>query len=164
MRSDPYSLNALEDIMVPDPVGLFPFAPFWWFASAIAAVWIVYGLFTGWIHYRRNAYRRQGVKLIHELHDAASFETGLREVNEILKRVAIAAFSRERVASLWGSDWIDFLKASMDGFPFNRVSAEALAKISFTSLPDQFGRDEYAATLEAATAWILQHDRGDDTC
>lgn len=164
MKSDPYSLNALEDIVIPEPVGLFPLAPVWSCVMGIALVWITYGLIVCWIRYRRNAYRRAGLKLIRELETATSLDLGLRGVDEVLKRVAMVAFSRERVAALWGADWIEFLRSSVDDFPIDDSNAQALAEVNFAPLPDRYGRDEYAATLDAANAWIRHHQRGEDPC
>ena len=60
-------------------------------------------LFIGWRRARaRSAYRRAGLRLLVEARTA-------REVDVVLKRVALAAFPRSRVASLYGGDWAAFL-------------------------------------------------------
>ncbi|TWU56313.1 DUF4381 domain-containing protein [Rubripirellula reticaptiva] len=164
METDPYSLSALEGIVIPDSVGVFPLAPGWWFVIAIASIWLAYGLIACWIRYRQNAYRREGVRLIRKLETASSFEVGLRGVDEVLKRVAMVSYSREKVASLWGTDWADFLRASVREFRFSDSVVANLASSNYQKIPDDFGHEEYVATLQAASAWIREHDRDDDAC
>ncbi|MDA8745114.1 DUF4381 domain-containing protein [Rubripirellula amarantea] len=164
MESDPYSLSALEDIIAPDPVGWFPLAMGWWFVIALGAIWLAYGFIVWVIEYRHNSYRREGVKLIKKLRDEPSLEVGLRRIDEVLKRVAMVSYSRERVASLWGTDWVAFLRSSVQEFRLSDSNAKIMAAANYQKVADTFGREDYLATLQAASAWIREHDRGDDAC
>lgn len=164
MKSDPYSLSALEDIVVPDPVGFFPLAVGWWFVIALALIWLTYGLTIFVLRYRQNAYRREGVKLIKKLETITSLESGLRKVDEVLKRVAMVSYSREKVGSLWGADWVDFLRASVREFRFSDANAETMASVNYQNISSSFRHEDYLATLRAAIAWIREHEREEDAC
>jgi predicted negative regulator of RcsB-dependent stress response len=117
MNETPLSLENLHDIIVPAPPSFWPLAPGLWLVLALIASFLI--LF-GWHRYSNwkfNAYRRAGIAL---LDDAAT----TRDVSVILKRVALAAFPREEVASLYGNEWIEFLN---DACSQNDISEIMLA-------------------------------------
>ncbi len=111
MTSDPYSLNNLRDIVIPDPPPLWPFATGLWIAIGVVALSIGLIIWRLMIVRRRNAYRRAGLQLL-------STATSARDVSVIMKRVALAAFPRERVASLYGDDWVEFLQETCPSVSF----------------------------------------------
>ena len=102
MNSEQYSLSNLRDIVIPDPVPWWPIATGAW--VLLAVVVCLGAIFT--LHarrnWRRNAYRRAGLALLEDAETAY-------EISVILKRVALAAFPREQVASLYGEEWSAFL-------------------------------------------------------
>ncbi len=138
MQSDPYSLNNLRDIVIPDPPPLWPFATGLWIAIGIVALTIGLIIWRLMIIRRRNAYRRAGLQLLHTA-------TSTRDVSVIMKRVALAAFPRERVASLYGDDWTEFLQ-------------ETCPSLSFTAAVA--GEDSASPSIESITlakTWIQRH-------
>lgn len=167
MANDPYSLDLLVENVSPDPVGWFPFASGWWFFFAASAIWMIYAWIVWLIRYRQNAYRRIGIKLLCDLQSVDSLEDGVRQADQILKRVAMVTYSRDAVASMWGNEWVQFLCSSTAGGSgfneggkngcFNKSIAAALATINVQSLPDTFSREEYRELLAAASAWVKNH-------
>jgi len=102
VRTPDASLDNLRDIVVPEPPPLWPPAPGFW-VLAIVILAVVAALFLWWRRAReRNAYRRAGLALLKTVRTT-------RDVNVILKRVALAAYPRPTVASLYGDDWVAFL-------------------------------------------------------
>ena len=102
MNEDPASLLNLKDIVIPSPVS-------WWppdtggmlvLAGLIFCLTLI-GL-QKYLRYRKNRYRRAGLELIEDASTA-------QEISIILKRVALAAYPREQVASLYADEWVDFL-------------------------------------------------------
>ena len=135
-----FSLANLRDIVEPAPPPLWPPAP---------AVWILGGLLLAgaaillyqWRRRRReNAYRRAGLALL----DQAG---SVHEVSVLLKRVALAAFPRSQVASLWGEDWVGFLHRTSPGGDFS-----PLTRVAPESLPSD-------ALKQSAARWIKRHTR-----
>jgi hypothetical protein len=135
-----FSLANLRDIVEPAPPPLWPPAPAVWILSGflIAGAAI---LIHHWRRRRReNAYRRAGLA---QLDQAGS----VHEVSVLLKRVALAAFPRAQVASLWGEDWVGFLHRTCprgDLSPLTRVAPE--------SPPSD-------ALKQSAAQWIERHER-----
>ncbi len=138
MDSDQYSLSNLRDIVLPDPPPLWPPA---------AGVWVVLGMVVIAVILigirlraarRRNAYRRTGLLLL------SSAETAY-DVSVTLKRVALAVFPREKVASLYGDDWVAFLHETCPGRDF-----AAMVK---TDPSTEYGEE----IVELAGTWIRHH-------
>jgi hypothetical protein len=138
MDSDQYSLNNLRDIFIPDPPPFWPPAPGAWIALGIVVAMLI---LVGWrLHAvrKRNAYRKAGLLLLR------SAETA-HDVAVVIKRVALAVFPREQVASLYGDDWVAFLH---DSCPRSNFSAMLTRDASAES-------DE--ELVELAGIWIRHH-------
>ena len=100
-----YSLENLRDIVLPDPPPLWPPATELWWLLAIVGLTLAILLLQWRRARRRNAYRRAGLALLDET-------STVHDISVILKRVALAAFPRDQVASLYGQEWADFLRMS----------------------------------------------------
>jgi hypothetical protein len=133
------SLSNLHDIVVPAPPPLFPPAPGVWILLIIAVA-VVLALALWWRRARaRNAYRRAGLTLLKNARTA-------REVNIVVKRVALAAFPRSTVAPLWGDAWVAFL---------DRTCRRA----RFSSLEEVDADAEASSMMRSmAGTWIQRHD------
>jgi len=100
--SDAYSLSDLNGIALPAEPGIWPLTQGMWILLVIAlsaigvTAWILYS------RWRRNAYRRAGLVLLPDVRT-------IQELSILLKRVALAAYPRELVASLHSRDWLVFL-------------------------------------------------------
>ncbi|UCD51282.1 MAG: DUF4381 domain-containing protein [Phycisphaerales bacterium] len=116
MNGTQYSLDNLRDIVVPDAPPYWPPAPGVWLLLGVltAVVLALGGCF--YMTWRRNAYRRAGLALL----DTART---VHDVSVVLKRVALAVFPREEVASLYGDDWIAFLNRTCSRSRFSAIGA-----------------------------------------
>jgi hypothetical protein len=138
MNGEPYSLSDLRDIVVPDPPPVWPPA---------SGVWVVLGLVMAvvlvvcWrlhVAWKRNAYRRAGLVLLGEVGTA-------HDVSVVLKRVALAVFPRQQVASLHGDDWVAFLNETCSRGHF---SGMGVVNSSAQASPQ---------LVERAGIWIRHH-------
>jgi hypothetical protein len=132
------NLANLRDIAVPEPPPFWPPAPGVWVLLIVAAALISALAILLWRRWTDNAYRRAGIAL---LEDART----TRDVNIVLKRVALAVFPRPEVAQLYGDDWSAFLDASSPGVRFAGVERRP---------------DDAEATRELrsqAGTWIRRH-------
>lgn len=137
MDSQNGSLQNLHDIITP------PAVPFWPLGSGayLLLLALLVALFLlGYVYlqnYTANQYRRTGLEL---LQSAAT----VHDVSVILKRVALAVFPRERVASLYGEEWYTFLADVCPGCTLQGLQMEAESAAS---------RD----LIQAAAVWIRKH-------
>ena len=148
--SDPASLANLADIVLPPPVPWWPPAPGWY---AVLALALLAALGLALVLIRRqvaNRYRREALAELARMPSA-----GLAGLPELLKRVALCAWPRARVAALTGRDWWRFLDAtSPQGFPESQ--GQTLARLAYD--PDTPLTEQEATTLHATSRnWIHQH-------
>lgn len=140
----PDLLARLTEPAQPAPVSMAPETAGWWIAGAIVVIALAFGLWRGWLGWRRNAYRRDALAALDTAgQDAAAIAT-------ILRRAALAAFPRRDVAGLSGKDWIAFLHAT-GRFPDK--AATQLLRAPYapgTDAPDLH---------QAAKDWIRSHRR-----
>ena len=150
------ALSALRDIHLPEAVSLWPPAPGWWVAAGLVVALAV-ALRLLQLRRRRSVARAalrelDGLERNHqETGDAAEYAVRL---SALLRRVALARFPRNEVASLHGAFWVDFLSraSARTGFPAEVV--EAMERAVFAPLRRENPSEDTAAWGAAARAWI----------
>jgi hypothetical protein len=107
------SIDQLKEMALPAPVSYAPQTWGWW---ALLALLIVTLLVTGARRYwqwRRDRYRREALVRLEELQQRSNDLSALRELPELLKRVAISMPNAKPVgspAALGNEDWQAFLQ------------------------------------------------------
>ena len=104
MSSSPTSLDRLHDLSAPPEVPWWPPAPGWYVVLGLAVLLALTLGFRRWSRWRANAYRRAAMR------ELSTLESG-PEIATLLRRTALAIVPRERVASMHGTEWLDWLSA-----------------------------------------------------
>jgi Ca-activated chloride channel family protein len=82
----------------------------------------------------------------------------MREAPLLLKRAALSAWPREKVAGLVGADWHRFLDASADTDRFCSGVGALLDRLAYVAGPDALlSQQEAAAVLDATQFWLKRH-------
>lgn len=152
---DPGSLNRLHDIVEPAAVPWWPPAPAWYVVGillmAACGICLAAIMFRWWT----NRYRRAGLRELRQLVRAHSNgPQALMQLAELLKRVALAAYPREQVASLAAVDWLQFLDQTANTTAFASGAGRQLLTV--------YERDPAPPTQELyqlAHDWIRRHRR-----
>lgn len=149
-------LSQLRDIHYPPPISIWPLAFGWYVLAGILILFLASGIFLYYRHRSKTALRRM---LLHKInfmrehaneHDVHLFE----ELSILLKRAALYAFPREKVASLYGEEWLKFLDESFrKENHFSRGAGRILATAPY-QYRCQFQREEFFALIEA---WIKKN-------
>lgn len=164
-RLDPMTeaaLKSLKDIAVPEPVSWLPQTWGWAILAGLLALILIFAGLRWLSIYRAAAYRREALALLvdieEKMSDPARRHDGIHALTELLKRVALVAWSRQEVAAIHGRRWADYLNAHS-----GRQSDEALARLlddfeyrddkTLNTMPSDVGDD---LTL-AARRWIEGH-------
>lgn len=102
------SLDNLHDILLPDPIGFFPLAPGWIIVFAFVTALGFHFLWKWYVRYMHNRYKREAIKEL-QRYTNKNRETMLSLLS-LAKRVAIAAYGREKIARLDGEAWWNFME------------------------------------------------------
>ncbi|MCH7224842.1 DUF4381 domain-containing protein [Haloferula sp. A504] len=147
MTDDPASLDKLHDIVVPEPVSLWPMAPGWWVLLTLVSAFFLILAIRHFRRWRANAYRRAALQ---ELAKSESAE----HVAVILRRTALAIVPRESIAALHDDAWMAWLAGRSPLAVPDSIRA-ALTRSLYAGEP--------AADLDElrnfAECWIRQHTR-----
>ena len=155
------ALRSLKDIAIPPPVSWMP-QTWGWALVAIALAILAAVMFSHWLRrYRANAYRREALAQLdglgEQILNPATRSNAVRSLTVLLKRVALAAWPREDVASLSGAAWVRFLSEhDRDiGSILSRTldDAEYREASGIVSQPSNAGRE----LIDASRKWIERH-------
>ena len=146
-------LSQLRDIHLPEPVSWWPPAPGWWLVAFVTLAALSAFLYFLRRRIVKNRYRKVALKMLSELDGQDNGLVQLEEISALLRRVAIQAFGREKVAVLAGEAWLAFLDKTGRTTDFS------------TGVGRVLGSDLYRPSVEAdvgqvqliAKKWIKEH-------
>ncbi|WP_035484672.1 DUF4381 domain-containing protein [Geminicoccus roseus] len=154
-QTDPGSLAGLHDIVASPPVPFWPPAPGWYVVALALAMTLGWACWRTARRWRADAYRRAALA---ELQSAGGRRDQLTILPELLKRTALAAYPRERVASLSGQAWLAFLDETAAAPAFTTGPGRPLGALAYDpGLARRMSEADGDALLAAATAWIRRH-------
>lgn len=150
-------LANLHPLREPEMINWWPLAPGWWMLFVAVIVTLV-GL-GYWLikRYRGNAYRRQALRQLQQLHSHyQSSRNGSEfasQVNALLKRVALTAYPQEKVAAHHSESWQAFLNQQLPAG--EQFQADFTTAAYRETCPD-LNMEQLQLT---ATRWIKHHRR-----
>lgn len=149
------SLKQLKDIHLPAPVSWWPLAPGWYVLSGLLLLMVFILCYRLYQRYLDARPKKQALQLLAEYYrqyeqEGNSQLTSAR-LSELLKRVALAYYPREKVAGLKGEAWIQFLNSTAKNVNFNPVK-DLLLELPFQ--PEQ--RRPLKPLFTRTQDWIKQ--------
>jgi uncharacterized protein DUF4381 len=144
--TNPTDLSNLRDLALPPEVSLWPPAPGWWIVAAAGIASATILSIAAIARHRRNAYRREALRQLDTVDPAG--------ISTLLKRTALAAWPRDRVAALTGTAWLDFLDRSGRTTDFTNGAGRHIESLAFGGTIDTASAD---AARAAAKAWVGAH-------
>jgi hypothetical protein len=152
MKTDPGSLENLHDLVMPPPVPWWPPAPGWLLIGTALVIVLAWWLIRVIRHWQSNSYRREALALLEKFDGAGA------ELPILIKRVALSAYPRERVASLTGEEWLAFLDRTGRTEAFTAGPGRWLARLAYEPrLIASLSPAELNELRAAARDWILRH-------
>jgi hypothetical protein len=160
------SLDALHDIVVPEPVSWMPATTAWNVLFGLLVVALIAITWLAWRRHRANRYRRAALARMDEveaaLADRDRRSAALQRLPVIVKQVALAISPRSDVASLSGQPWLAYLDGTYQGDRFRDGPGRLLPGIAYArpealaQIPD----DEVRQLTALLRDWICKHRRG----
>ena len=141
-------LDELHDFYAPPPPSWVPQTVGWYVLFALIALALVWLSFRAVRHWLVNRYRREALRQL----DGLSPD----QFSALLKRVALVAWPREKVASLNGEAWLNFLNETSGQSIFREAPANRLEVLALR--PEAaISADEARALRQVAAYWIRRH-------
>ena len=140
-------LDSLQDFYQPAPPAWTPQTIGWYVLFAIAGLLILWMTVYGIRRWLGNRYRREALREL-ALLPPDQFST-------LLKRTSLAAWPREKVASLSGEAWVNFLNESAGGKLFHRAPGNCIEEIALRRVV--LSAQDEMELRKLAAEWIRRH-------
>jgi hypothetical protein len=106
--------------------------------------------------WRRDRYRREALVDLDRIAREPDAPPSISAVAELVKRVALAAYPRDRVASLTGVAWLAFLDATCGTDDFTRGAGRVLKDAAYRkNAPHE--PSELLKLADVVRHWITHH-------
>jgi hypothetical protein len=140
-------LDKLHDFYQPPPPSWTPQTIGWYVVFAIVgllALWMTIHTLRRWL---ANRYRREALREL-ALLQPDQFST-------LLKRTALSAWPREKVASLSGEAWLNFLNETADSSIFQRTPGNRIEEVALR--PATLSGNDEQELRRLTAEWIRRH-------
>lgn len=139
-------LDMLEPVPLPPAISMWPDTQGWiWLGLAVLAV--IFLAVWRWRAARNaNAYRRAAL-----LELAGSGDDPVA-IADVLRRTALSAYPRQKVAGLAGDDWLTFLDAGYSGQGFASDTGRAMLSAPYRADPTPI-----SGLTTLARDWVQRH-------
>lgn len=147
----------LGPLMEPEPIQFSFNTPGWYIVGALLILLFLFIIYRRVKLYRRNAYRREALKEIKELNNSGSkteLSQELCTLMMILKLVALKAYGRQKVATLHGRSWLEFLESKSRNTSFKQFEKVISGAIYQNKAPDA---NELTKLKGLSKKWIQNH-------
>jgi hypothetical protein len=157
------ALEKLADIAAPPPVSLMPQTWGWAVLASIVLALAAWGLLRWHRHREANRYRVEALAELARIEQAmihgGAPGAALIQIPSLLKRVALAAWPRPRVASLAQKPWADFVGSAEGEAALPAPLAVLLNDAEYRSAKDlaAVSADDALACARIAKRWIEAH-------
>ncbi len=153
----PQLLELMAEVVVPEPVSLFP-QTIGWGIVALFVLAVLVVLYVQWLReYRRNAYRRQALRELSAVENRWKAGDGAdpSAVAAIVRRAALAAYPRGEVAALYGPSWEAFLRRTAGDTKLVDRDLPLLSQLAYRAAAAE--DLEMDRVLVVARRWVEAH-------
>lgn len=145
-------LAQLKDIHPPSEVAAWPLAWGWWVLIILAAVCII-SMAVWWRRQRQfNAARRQAQQAVREI--SVSHNDWPSQINQVLKRTAMAYFPAETMSGLYGQRWTQFMIGQLRSGPKSAVASRLGELQDMLYQPAKPDPGSFDTCQKAALDWL----------
>jgi hypothetical protein len=154
----PANLQALRELPLPAPVSYAPQTIGWLFVVIVLLALLAVGAWLAWRRRQRTRYRREALRELARIEAKLGHDTNaLADIAPLLKRTAMAAATRDQVASLSGASWLAYLQRTHEGFDEPSGAALYAASYAPQARAKRLSPRQTRRLLRAARDWIEHH-------
>lgn len=153
------SLPKLGPVYEPDPLDFQFETPGWYIVGGLLLIGIFILTFVFIRNYRKKAYRRDAAKYLRKLDRDKPDISTLQEVLAVLKKVALQTFGREKVAGLYGKNWLEFLQQTSKSNHWNNEFEILIREGVYASRTLNLEKKNINEFINWSEDWILHHAR-----
>lgn len=152
----------LQDIHLPQSADFWPLAIGWWILLVLVLITVAWFVIKA---IKLNRRRKRQAKILarfsalEEKLKVKSSNTIIAEINTLLRQLAITYYPREKIASLTGGDWLQFLDESGGTQDFSRGAGRILIEAPYRS-EKQIENLNINEFLPLVKKWIKKIVRG----
>lgn len=151
--------QTLKDIDPIDGVSAWPLAWGWWGVIVLILLglsFFAYKLYR--IQQYKNSWRYAAVReleqLRNQLNETAANESAAQQVSEIIRRIAIKIYGREKCAGLVGQEWLRWLKQNdPQNFNWPKEGVSLLTQ-SYAPAKSATSSKEMVILIDAIKEWV----------
>ena len=129
-------LPQLKDIHLPGSPDMWPLALGWWILLAVLLGLVFWFILVVKKYLNNQKHKRMLFEELAQLErklKASPNKTHVTEINILLRRLALAYYPNEKVASLTGCDWLKFLDESGNTEKFSKGAGRILIDAPYRS-------------------------------
>lgn len=153
-----YLLKDLVEALPPEAISWWPQTLGWQLVYLIVFITLIRKTIEKIKIYKRNAYRREALLWLDGLptYDQAKPQEIYRKLPTLIRKTAIAAFSREQVAQLSGNDWETWLDEQCPASCFSKNCPNLLHQLAYAPRIT-IGSEKMLVLIQQIKQWIELH-------
>lgn len=149
LQSEEQEVTQLEGLYEPARLAFSFDTPGWY---VLLLLMLALGAWWLYRNYKSNRYRREAVRAIYAYKEAP-VEEGILV---ILKKTAIRVYGRDRVASLYGRQWLDFLDETSGKTHLTNLERDIKEAVTSGTPMDEASLEKLRSN---AIKWLRTHGR-----
>jgi len=111
-----------------------------------------------YLHYKKNKYRREAIQSISEIEFNKEYSVSslIVEIMFLIKQTALQTYGRNKVASLEGEKWLEFLDKKVKGVNFKQYQ-KVINDAVYLDKYDQTNSFSKGDFIRISKKWINEH-------
>jgi hypothetical protein len=148
------SLDSFHDVILPEPIGVYPLAEGWYMLAALLFTFVLYFGIKLLRLFLASRYKREALKELKEIQNLENNSIKYKKLLQLLRRTAIITYGREAVSTLDGDNWWDFLNQKKQFFQ----KEHQLVATTLLYQEQEPSEDDINSFAKACKKWIKKHD------
>ncbi len=142
----------LRDIHIPEAISWWPPALGWWLLAGLLplCLYLIYKLYKHLTRKTALQAAKQYLQIIQQDNKLNDLQK-ITALSDLLRRVAVSIYPREKVASLTGQAWLEFLDTNLDNPQFNSATGRLLVEAPYRQKIDL---PELTALYDLCLIWL----------